>query len=127
MKTVFDPGMSLIVVDAELQGPIGTIPIRLALDTGATTTVINHAPLIYVGYYPGGAPERVQVTMGGGVNYSPLIQIERIEVLGQSRDSLAILAHTLPPSASVDGLLGLDSFRNRRLTIDFNKGEIDLA
>jgi hypothetical protein len=37
-----------------------------------------------------------------------------------------MVCHTLPPSASIDGLLGLDFLRDRRLTIDFRTGQITL-
>jgi hypothetical protein len=41
--------------------------------------------------------------------------------------SFPIIAHTLPPSATVDGLLGLDFFRGQQLNIDFRRGEITLG
>ena len=34
--------------------------------------------------------------------------------------------HTLPPSASVDGLLGLDFFRGQILNLDFRTGVVML-
>jgi hypothetical protein len=41
--------------------------------------------------------------------------------------SVSFLGHTLPPSAGVDGLLGLDFFRGQVLTVDFHKGMIALV
>jgi hypothetical protein len=38
-----------------------------------------------------------------------------------------VLAHTLPVSASVHGLLGLDFLRDGVLTIDFVAGQVSLA
>jgi len=38
---------------------------------------------------------------------------------------IRIICHTLPPTARVDGLLGLDFFRNTRLNIDFISGKIE--
>ncbi len=38
-----------------------------------------------------------------------------------------VLCHTLPPSATVDGLLGLDFFRGHQLTVDFQTGQITLT
>ncbi len=38
-----------------------------------------------------------------------------------------VSCHTLPPSAGVDGLLGLDFFRGERLTVDFRTGRLILA
>ena len=46
MSFSFDPDDGLVVVNAELKGPSGTAIIRLALDTGATSTLINTALLL---------------------------------------------------------------------------------
>lgn len=127
MTTPFDAGSGLIIVHAVLWGPNGNLSLRLALDTGATRTTIGYGPLVGLGYDPGGVAERVQVTMGGSVEYSPILRINRIDTLGESREHFPILAHTLPPSASVDGLIGLDFLRNRHLMIDFTTGQIDLT
>jgi len=47
--------------------------------------------------------------------------------LGHERAGFPVLAHTLPPSAGVDGLLGLDFFHNLSLTIDFRGGQLTVA
>ena len=39
-----------------------------------------------------------------------------------SLSDFPIVCHTLPPSAAVDGVLGLDFFRGTRLVLDFRKG-----
>jgi hypothetical protein len=39
--------------------------MRLALDTGATTTLINWDIAVIAGYDPGTIVERTQITMGG--------------------------------------------------------------
>jgi hypothetical protein len=46
--------------------------------------------------------------------------------LGQIRILFPVVAHTLPPTTSVDGLLGLDFFRGLELTLDFRAGQIDV-
>jgi len=38
-----------------------------------------------------------------------------------------VLGHTLPPSAGVDGLLGLDFFRGQSLTGDFRVGRVSVT
>ncbi len=119
MSHAFDAQQGLIIVPTELIGPLGSIILRLALDTGATSTLINVGPLTAVGYDPSLAPDRVQVTTGSGVEYTPRVLATRLMALGQARCDFPILAHTLPPSASVDGLLGLDFLRGHVLSIDF--------
>lgn len=127
MSYSFDPHRGLVVVQAEVFGPSGSIVLRLALDTGATGTMINVAPLTTIGYDPSLAPDRVQVTTGSGVEYAPRIPVLRIKAMGQERSHFSVLAHTLPPSASVDGLLGLDYVRGQMLNINFRQGTISLT
>jgi predicted aspartyl protease len=78
----FNARRGLIIVQAELFGPSGSIVLRLALDTGATATMVNVGPLAAVGYDPSLAAARVQVTTGSGVEYVPRIEVGRIKVLG---------------------------------------------
>jgi len=127
MNFPFDPQQGLIIVSAELWGPAGSIVLQLALDTGATSSVVNVAPLIAVGYDPALVSERVQVTTGSGVEFTPRVTLDKIVALEQERIGFPVLGHTLPPSAGVDGLLGLDFFRGQKLTINFCNGQVTLA
>jgi predicted aspartyl protease len=123
----FNGQRGLVVVQAEVFGPGGSIVLRLALDTGATATMINVAVLVAVGYDPSLVSHRVQVTTGSGVEFVPRIIIARIKVLGQERTQFPVLSHTLPPSSSIDGLLGLDFLRGQTLVIDFLQGNVMLS
>jgi predicted aspartyl protease len=63
----FDPHRGLVLVQAELLGRSGTGILSLALDTGATGTMVNQSRLMQLGYDPAAAPNRLQVTTGSGV------------------------------------------------------------
>jgi predicted aspartyl protease len=126
MSFPFQAERGLIIVKAELWGSTGSGVLRLALDTGATRTLVNVGVLVALGYDPALTPERVQVTTGSGVEFSPQVTVDRIAALDQVKEQFSILAHTLPPSANVDGLLGLDFLRGQRLVIDFRTGEIEV-
>jgi hypothetical protein len=56
------------------------------------------------------------------VEFAPRINVIRIEALGRVRENFPLICHTLPPTAGVDGLLGLDFFRGTYLTIDLVSG-----
>ena len=127
MSFPFDPQQGLIIVPAELWGPNGSAVLRLALDTGATGTLVNTGMLVALGYDPALIPDRVQITTGSGVEFVPRVLLDRIMVLGEESADFPVLGHTLPPSAGIDGLLGLDFFRGRSLTIDFRTGQMELA
>ncbi|MBI4331098.1 MAG: retropepsin-like domain-containing protein [Chloroflexi bacterium] len=126
MSYSFNPQRGLIIIQGELFGLSGSIILRLALDTCATGTMVNVAPLTTIGYDPSLVPDRVQVTTGSGVEYAPRIVVSCVKALGQERNNFPVLAHTLPPSASIDGVLGLDFLREQVLNIDFRQGAITL-
>ncbi len=127
MSYPFDPQQGLVIIPAELRGPISSVVLRLALDTGATSTVINIGLLVAVGYDPALAPDRIQITTGSGIEFVPRVTILSLTALGQERADFPILGHTLPTSAGVDGLLGLDFFRGQSVTLDFRTGQVTLG
>lgn len=125
MKIKFDTTQGLIIIAARLYGSRGDTIVRLALDTGATSSMINWDVAVLLGYDPASVKERVQITTGSGVEFASRIVIKKVEVAGRTIENFPMLCHTLPPSAMVDGLLGLDFFRGRRLILDFDMGFVD--
>src|SRR5438094_8299444 len=107
--------MPLIVVEARIVGPAGDAISQLALDTGASSTVIGWNVLDMVGYKPADAIGQVEMTTGSATQLVPKIKLNQLDALGKRRRGLEIVAHSLPKGASVDGLLGLDFFRKTRL------------
>ena len=83
--------------------------------------------LVALGYDPALSLDRFQVTTGSGVEFVPKITLQRLVALGNERTCFPVLGHTLPPSAGIDGLLGLDFVRGQILTVDFRTGTITLA
>lgn len=70
MSYPFDPNHRLIIVQAEVAGPSGSALLRLALDTGATRTLVNERLLMAVGYDPTRISHRIQVAMGNASSSS---------------------------------------------------------
>lgn len=126
MTYSFNPKRGIIVVQAELFGPSGSAILSLALDTGATATMMNVALLATVGYDLSPSADFVQVTTGSSVEYVRRVRVDRIKALGHVRDGLPVLAHTLPSSATIDGLLGIDFMQGRKLTVDFGLSTVSL-
>ncbi|HEY2415775.1 MAG TPA: retropepsin-like aspartic protease [Pirellulaceae bacterium] len=126
MSLRFDPTKGLIVVRTALTGPRGTWFARLAFDTGATTTLVNRDVLIGLGYDLVTAIDQVQVTTGSRVEFAPKVTVQRFEALGIRRESFPLLAHTLPPSAGIDGVIGLDLVRGFKVVIDFRSGSLSI-
>jgi hypothetical protein len=127
VKQRFDAQRGLVIVPVEILGPAGSAQLRLALDTGATTTLVRPVHLEALGYDTALSPDRVQMTTGSGVEFVMRLPVAQISALGQCRRDFAVLGHILPPSATVDGMLGLDFFRGSRLEIDFQNGFVRLS
>lgn len=127
MSFSFNSSQGPIVVEASLSGPLGQADLRLILDTGATTSLIRSTILVAVGYDPDASTDRVPVAMGNGVELVPRIVLNRLSALGRHQLAFPVLAHSLPPAARIDGLLGLDYLRGLVLTVDFPAGRITLA
>jgi hypothetical protein len=82
--------------------------------------------LVAVGCDPALASERIEVTTGSSVEFASRVAVKSIKALGQLRADFGVLAHTLPPSAGIDGVLGLDFMRGQKLVLDFRSGEMTL-
>ncbi len=82
MNLEFKPNEGLIIVPTQLFGPNGDTIVQLALDTGATGSLINWDVVILLGYDPAITQDRIQMTTGSGVEFAPRINITKIEALG---------------------------------------------
>ena len=127
MTFPFDATNPGILVEVQLTGPLASTTVYLALDTGATETFINAIPLAVVGYSSQTPGKRFNVVTANGVVSAIQFPVVAITALGQTRTSFPVMAHTLPPGAGFDGVLGLDFLRGNILTIDFINCEITLT
>jgi predicted aspartyl protease len=126
MRLPFDPNAGLITVSTLIWGPKGDILVWLALDTGASQSMISWARLIMAGCDPAKVKARERIITGSGVEFAPVLKLKKIQSLHIEKRNFPILCHTLPPGATVDGLLGLDFLRKKRLVLDFRKGLIEI-
>jgi predicted aspartyl protease len=127
MVFFFDPSTDLVKVRAVLMGPKAKVALRLALDTGATQTVLARLPLLTAGYELSSSADTISVATGSRIEQIARLKIDTLISLGQVRDQFPVLVHDLPFSPKIDGVLGLDFLRGHRLTLDFRVGELELV
>ncbi len=126
MRHPFDSTTSLVIVHTRLFGPSGDMVVDLALDTGASTTLISWPTAIALGYDPSRSGQRQAVTTGSGSEYCPMVRVAQVEALGRRLREVDVLCHDLPARTGVRGLLGLNFFRRFDLRINFKDGFITL-
>jgi predicted aspartyl protease len=95
--------------------------VNLALDTGATWTLVSWDAAVLVGCDPASVQQRTPITTGSGVEYCPKLNLRIVEALGKAVKNLEILCHTLPPTSRVDGLLGLNFLRRFDVRLNFRE------
>lgn len=128
MNYPFNRRNGLIIVRTRVFGTDNRLNIfRLALDTAASDTLISATRLKEAGFDLMQFSQTVEITTGGGIIAAPIIQIPHLESLDQERFDFPVLAHDLPPTSTIDGVLGLDFMRGHLLTVDFRIGQISLA
>lgn len=118
---------SLIVIDAKING----YEIRLALDTGASHTVLDWTALMIAGFTKDNIQGDTYLETGKGVIEAELYEIELFETLGIANENFKICSYDFVANgifAPIDGVLGLDFFKikNHKICIDFQKSEITI-
>ena len=127
MKLNFDPESSIIVITPTLIGINGRRKkIDMALDTGATYTMIPWDVAEVLGYAPGSSKERMELITASGVEKSPLITLNSISILKKKVKNVKTIVHDLPQKSYVDGLLGLSYLRNFEIRLNFKKGVLEI-
>jgi predicted aspartyl protease len=126
MKHGFDALRGLVIIPVHVTGPLGRLTMNFALDTGATTTLIRPAPLQLLGYNLESRVSHVKMTTGSTVESVIQLSVQQITALDRSQAQFPVVVHSLPATAPIDGLLGLDFLRETRLEIDFRKGVVAL-
>ena len=122
----FNPVGRLVIVEAEIVGPVRPQLVRLALDTAANGSMVDPAILTSIGYDLTNLPRTVDAATVSGHVFVPPLHVSSLSCLGRTITNFRVVAHRLP-NTSVDGILGLDFLRGHVLTIDFVKGEITLT
>ena len=126
MRYKFDTGAPVIVLRATLEGEDIEKKIDMALDTGATYTMVPWDIADVLGYEPGISKELVPMVTASGVERAPLITVKSLNVLGVTAHNIKTIVHDLPEKSYVDGLLGLSFLRRFKVCLDFQEGVLEI-
>jgi hypothetical protein len=126
LKTVsFDPREPSIRIPVVVETARTVAKYLFVVDTGATRSAVHSRIAKALKLAPD--PTRVAaVTTASGHSTAGFFIVPRFMGLGVEQTNYRVLAQEFPASFSADGLLGLDFFRGRILTIDFRLNSIRL-
>lgn len=116
---------SLIIVPVLLSGTRKTT-ITMAIDTGATYTLIPWKVAQALGFGPERVTEKINITTASSTEQAPVVTIPRLSVLKKKAKNIQAVVHDLPSTSRIDGLLGLNALRALKLKIDFSREEIEV-
>ena len=119
-----NPKLSIILAHCEVIGPRMDLTLKMALDTGATYTIIPVEAAVSIGCDPTKSQKRIEITTGSGVEYVPMVTIAEFRAFGIVVKHFSVICHTLPSQSPVEGLIGLDFMKKSGITIDFTRNII---
>ena len=99
---------------------------KFAVDTGATISLINSSVMNALGYKQQDSIGATQTITASKRETVYEYSIDNIMAIGLIRRNFKVISRALPAGLGIDGLLGLNFFKDKELTIDFKLSEIQL-
>lgn len=110
----------IIPVYAQIIGPRHKTTIKLALDTGASLTMIPPEKIIVTGHkIPTSQEKMIKIFTASGIEYIPIVNISTLTCLGITVRNIDVVCHSLPSESPVEGLLGLNFLIHLPAFIEF--------
>jgi predicted aspartyl protease len=122
----FDRKAALIVVPVTIKVGAEIRKYDFAVDTGATISLINSSVMTELGYRQQDSIRTTQTITASKRETVYEYSLDNIMAIGFIRRNFRVISRSLPMGLGIDGLLGLNFFKNKELTIDFKLSEIRL-
>src|ERR1041384_7422241 len=106
----------LIIVDAEISGPVATTEARLVVDTGAAATTLVPEVIGRIGYTHQDSYKKARVHTAVGEEHGYWLHVAEFTVLGVTTPDFALAVFPLGHQ-DVDGLVGMNFLRHFNLEI----------
>lgn len=101
-----------------------TRDILVALDTGASTTMIPTEVATDLGYDLSNPNE--QMMTASGIVLVKHITVRKLTAIGETVENVDVVCPDLPEGSIIEGLLGLNFLRHFDVDISFSTGTIEL-
>ena len=121
---VFDKKLSLIVVPVSIKRGMHILDFKFAVDTGASVSLIDIDAMLSLGYKKTDCIRTTETLTASKRETAYEFEMDNIRAIGLIRRNFKVISRSLPIGLGIDGLLGLNFFKNKELTIDFKSSEI---
>ena len=101
-----------------------TRDILVALDTGASTTMIPPEVATDLGYDLSN-PNEPMIT-ASGIVLTKRVTVRKLAAAGETVENIDVVCHDLPEGSIIEGLLGLNFLRHFDVNTSFSTGTIEL-
>lgn len=116
----------LLLCNAVVAGPQDAHDAVLLLDTGSNHTVLSVEALEKIGCSPAASRDHLRIMTANGRVILPQVRALALSVFGRRIDNAELIAHDLPFSGPIDGLLGMDVLVALGAHIDIPAAQIEL-
>ena len=119
----FNPQSNLIILDVQISYKASR-RVKMALDTGASVTVITPQVAKSIGYSEEQLVPSLPMTTASGSEQTAQITLRFAALFSEKIASLDARVFNLPSDLKIDGLLGLNFLRRFNITMNFEQGAL---
>ena len=123
----FNKKLPLVIVPVSIKLETVVFDFNFAIDTGASISLIDMDVLHAIGFQKKHAIRTIQTMTASRREVAYEFELSNIKAIGLIRRNFKVISRSLPSGLGIDGLLGLNFFRNNELSINFKSSEIRLS
>jgi len=120
----FDRKQPLVIVEVTVKVDGKLKVFNFAVDTGATITLVSDDAMKRMGYTQANSICTTHTITASKPETVHEYSLDNIMAIGLIRRNFKVISRSLPIGLGIDGLLGLNFFKHKELTIDFKLSEI---
>ena len=117
---------SIIVLNVFVKHKERQKKIRMALDTGATYTIIPQEVAETLKLIPELTKKEKEIITASGTEKVPLVHLPIVRVGNAEAQQVKAIIHDLPSKSHVDGLLGLSFLKYFNVHLNFKEGNLKI-
>jgi len=123
----FNNKLPLVIVPVSIKLDSVVFDFNFAIDTGASISLIDMDVLHAIGFQEAFAIRTIQTMTASRQEEAYEFELPNIKAIGLIRRNFKVISRSLPSGLGIDGLLGLNFFKNKELVIDFRSSEVRLS